>query len=225
MALKIDRRLSNIGKILGWVLVAVIVVVLAKVFIWEQTYYRDKSKEPRAKADVVVTQIETIIAPAEFEPTESEIAEYQVSASHPRYLDIPRLDIHARVRESAVNSDVLPLPNVIYDVAWFSGSSTPGNDGNILISGLAAGKTKPGVFANLDSLENGDEIIIETGAGDKYTYQVADLQIINIDEIENKLPTAQRRIDDKETLALVTVHSAGDSAKYESVVMLRATLK
>ena len=78
MALKIDRRLSNIGKILGWVLVAVIVVVLAKVFIWEQTYYRDKSKEPRAKADVVVTQIETIIAPAEFEPTESEIAEYQV---------------------------------------------------------------------------------------------------------------------------------------------------
>ena len=225
MALKIDRRLSNIGKILGWALVAVIVVILAKVFIWEQSYYRNKNNEPRAKADVVVTELESVIAPSETAPTEQEVAEYQVSASLPRYLDIPRLEIHARIRESEVNSNVLPLPNTIYDAAWFSGSSKPGEGGSILMSGLAAGKTKDGIFRNLDSLEKGDEIIVETGAGDKYTYEVADLQIINIEEVANKLPTAQRRIDDKETLGIVTVHSIEDNTKYESVVMLRATLK
>lgn len=225
MALKIDRRLSKIGKILGWALVAIIAVVLIKVFVWEQAYYRTKSGETRAKADVVVTEIETIIAPSELAPTDKEVAEYQVSASLPRYLDIPRLEVHARVRESAVNSNILPLPNIIYDAAWFSGSSKPGEGGNILMSGLAAGKTKDGIFRNLDSLEKGDEIIIETGAGDKYTYEVADLQIINASEMADKLPTAQRRIDDKETLGIVTVHSAEDSVKYESVVMLRATLK
>lgn len=225
MALKIDRRLSNIGRILGWVLVAIIAVALIKVFIWERGYYHDKSAEQRAKADVVVTKIETVLAPSEFEPTEKEVAEYQTGQNIPRYLDIPRLEVHARVRESAVDMNTLPMPNIIYDVAWFSGSGAPGFGGDILVSGLSYGKTKPGIFANLDSLENGDEIIIERGDGEKFSYQVADLQIIDASEAENKLPGVQRRIDDKETLSVVTVRASDDGGEYDSIVMLRATLK
>ena len=225
MALKIDRRLSNIGKILGWVLVAIIAVGLIKVFVWERGYYHDKSAEQRARADVVVTKIETVLAPSEFEPTEKEVAEYQTGANTPRYLDIPRLEVHARVRDSAVDMNTLPMPNTIYDAAWFSGSGMPGFGGDILISGLSRGKTKPGIFANLDSLENGDEITIERGDGEKYTYQVADLQIIDAEDAENKLSGAQRRIDDKETLSLITVRASEDNSEYESIVMLRATLK
>ena len=225
MALKIDRRLSNIGKILGWVLVAIIAVGLIKVFIWERGYYHEKSNEQRAKADVVVTRIETVLSPSEFEPTEKEVADYQTSPNIPRYLDIPRLDVHARVRESAVDLNTLPMPNIIYDAAWFSGSGMPGFGGDVLISGLSRGKTKAGIFANLDSLEKGDEIIIERGDGEKFTYEVADLQIIDADEAEYKLSGVQRRIDDKETLSLVTVHASEDNSAYESIVMLRATLK
>ena len=55
--------------------------------------------------------------------------------------------------------------------------------------------------------------------------QVADLQIIDAEDAENKLSGAQRRIDDKETLSLITVRASEDNSEYESIVMLRATLK
>ena len=225
MALKINRTVSRIGQILGWALVAIIAVLLIKTYVWEKNYYATKTNETRAKADVVITEIETILSPSEFEPSEDEIKEYQVEANNPRYLDIPRLDIHARVRHSAVDNNKLPLPNDVYDVAWFAGSSAPGQGGNVLISGLYKGHTKDGVFKNLDSLEKGDEIIIERGDGEKFTYEVRELQIIDAKDAANELPGVQRRIDDKETLSLVTARTYAEGGEYESIVMLRATIK
>lgn len=225
MALKINRTVSRIGQILGWALVAIIAVLLIKTYVWEKNYYATKTNETRAKADVVITEIETILSPSEFEPSEDEIKEYQVEANNPRYLDIPRLDIHARVRHSAVDNNKLPLPNDVYDVAWFAGSSAPGQGGNVLISGLYKGSTKDGVFKNLDSLEKGDEIIIERGDGEKFTYEVRELQIIDAKDAANELPGVQRRIDDKETLSLVTARTYAEGGEYESIVMLRATIK
>lgn len=225
MALKINRTVSRIGQILGWALVAIIAVLLIKTYVWEKNYYATKTNETRAKADVVITEIETILSPSEFEPSEDEIKEYQVEANNPRYLDIPRLDIHARVRHSAVDNNKLPLPNDIYDVAWFAGSSAPGQGGNVLISGLYKGRTKDGVFKNLDSLEKGDEITIERGDGEKFTYEVRELQIVDAKDAANELPGVQRRIDDKETLSLVTARTYAEGGEYESIVMLRATIK
>lgn len=225
MALKINRTVSRIGQILGWALVAIIAVLLIKTYVWEKNYYATKTNETRAKADVVITEIETILSPSEFEPSEDEIKEYQVEANNPRYLDIPRLDIHARVRHSAVDNNKLPLPNDVYDVAWFAGSSAPGQGGNVLISGLYKGRTKDGVFKNLDSLEKGDEIIIERGDGEKFTYEVRELQIVDAKDAANELPGVQRRIDDKETLSLVTARTYAEGGEYESIVMLRATIK
>lgn len=225
MALKINRTVSRIGQILGWALVAIIAVLLIKTYVWEKNYYATKTNETRAKADVVITEIETILSPSEFEPSEDEIKEYQVEANNPRYLDIPRLDIHARVRHSAVDNNKLPLPNDVYDVAWFAGSSAPGQGGNVLISGLYKGSTKDGVFKNLDSLEKGDEIIIERGDGEKFTYEVRELQIVDAKDAANELPGVQRRIDDKETLSLVTARTYAEGGEYESIVMLRATIK
>ena len=225
MALKINRADSRIGQTLGWAMVAIIAVLLIKTYVWEKNYYATKTNETRAKADVVITEIETILSPSEFEPSEDEIKEYQVEANNPRYLDIPRLDIHARVRHSAVDNNKLPLPNDVYDVAWFAGSSAPGQGGNVLISGLYKGSTKDGVFKNLDSLEKGDEIIIERGDGEKFTYEVRELQIVDAKDAANELPGVQRRIDDKETLSLVTARTYAEGGEYESIVMLRATIK
>ena len=219
MALKINRTVSRIGQILGWALVAIIAILLIKTYIWERNYYATKTNEIRAKADVVITEIETILSPSEFEPTEKEISEYQVEANNPRYLDIPRLDIHARVRHSAVDNNKLPLPNDVYDVAWFAGSSAPGQGGNVLSSGIYKGRTKDG------SLEKGDEITLERGDGEKFVYEVRELQIVNAKDAANELPGIQRKIDDKETLSLVTARTYEKGSEYESIVMLRATLK
>ena len=93
------------------------------------------------------------------------------------------------------------------------------------MSGLSRGETKAGAFANLDSLEKGDKIEIELGNGSKYTYKVSEIRIVDANDAENELPSIQRRIDDKETLSLVTAIEKSDAeTDYTSIVIVRAVL-
>jgi len=224
MALKINRNLQRILKIIGWVLLIALIACMIKILIWERNYYGTKSSETRAKADVVITGLATSTNPSEAPLSDEQIANYQVEATKPRYLDIERLGVHARIKASVVNSEILPVPENIHDVMWYAGSTKPGEGGVVLISGISNGPTTAGAFANLDSLEKGDKITIEVGSGDKYTYSTREIQIVDYSDAETKLPSIQRRLDDKETLSLITakkVDNATDS--YNSIVIIRAT--
>ena len=226
MALKINRNLQKILKIIGWVLLIGLVACMIKILAWERHYYGTKSSETRAKADVVITGLSATDNPDETDISASDIEQYQVAANKPRYLNIERLDIHIRVKESVINSEILPVPANIHDAMWYAGSGRPGENSTILISGLSSGATKKGAFANLDSLENGDKITIEIGQGDIFEYEIKEILIIDAEEAESKLPSIQRRIDDKETLSLITAakkHS--DTEVYDSIVIVRATKK
>ena len=50
MALKINRKLQNILRVIGWAVLAVLIVCMAKIFIWERNYYNTKTGEPRSRA-------------------------------------------------------------------------------------------------------------------------------------------------------------------------------
>ena len=94
------------------------------------------------------------------------------------------------------------------------------------MSGISQGETKTGAFGNLDSLEKGDEIKIEIGKEDIFTYEVREIIIIDRNDAKNQLPIAQERIDDKETLALVATRRAGeDKDAFNSIIIVRATIK
>ncbi len=222
MALKINRRVQRIIKIIGWVLVIAVAICMVKILAWERNYYNTKSAETRSKSDVVITQLAEAVSPSEEQPN---LDEYQVEASKPRYLTIERLGIKARIKESTVNSETLAVPQNIYDAMWSAGSGKPGQGGAILMSGLECGETKKGAFANLDSLEKKDSIEVELGNGTKYTYKVAEIRIIDAYNAENELPSIQRRIDDKETLTLITAKQmSDDESDYTSIVIIRAIL-
>ncbi len=222
MALKINRKLQNVLRIIGWVVLAVLIVCMIKTFVWEHNYYNTKSGETRARADLVITKLAEAENPSEDEP---DLASYQVEATKPRYLSIERLGIKTRVKESTVNSEVLAVPQNIHDVMWAAGSSRPSQGGVILMSGLSRGETKDGAFANLDSLEKEDKIEIELGNGDKYNYTVSEIRIVDASDAENELPSIQRRIDDKETLSLVTAIKKNNlDNDYSSIVIVRAVL-
>jgi len=227
MALKINRTAQRVLKGIGIVLLVVVIIIMVKILIWEDSYYKNKTGEERAVADVPITQIVSALNPSEEQPTKAEIDKYQVQKEEPRYLDIKRLDIHARALISEVNTNgILAVPGNIYDVNWYSGSSKPGHNGYIIFSGIHSGKNKKGVFANLDSLERGNEITIENGAGDKFVYEVREVNIISDQkDSDNVLAKMQTRLDDKETLSLVTVKTSGSQQQFESLVMLRATIK
>ena len=227
MALKINRTARRVLKGIGVVLLILLIACMVKIFVWEKNYYRTKSAETRSVADVPITQIVSALNPSEQQPTADEIATHQVQKDEPRYLDIQRLNIHARIFTSEVDTNgILAIPNNIYDANWYSGSSKPGKNGYIIISGIHSTKNRPGIFANLDSLEQNDEIVLENSEGVKYTYQVKEINIIsNQDDSDTVLSRMQTQLDGKETLSLVTVKTNTTDNSFMSLVMLRATLK
>ena len=226
MGLKIDRRASKITKTVGIVALIILAACLIKILVWEHSYYRNKGSETRNPQQAVITDLADANNPSEIAPTEQEIEKHQTYTTTPRYLEIPRLKLKARVKSSTVTEYIMPVPDNIYDVAWYSGSGNPGQDGNILLSGISQGTSKPGAFANLDSLEEGDEISLERGDGERFNYEVKEILIIDKEEAKNKLPIAQKRIDDKETVALISARRADESStEFNSIIIVRATIK
>ena len=226
MGLKIDRRAKTATKIACYIAVFAFAACLFKIWLWEHSYYQSKTSEIRNPEQAVITELADAVDPSEIAPTAEDIAKYQVYTTSPRYIEIPRLTLKARVRDSNVTEYVMPVPNNIYDVAWYAGSGNPGQGGDILMSGISQGSTKPGAFANLDTLEKGDDIYLERGDGERFGYEVREILIIDKEEAKNKLPLAQKRIDDKETLALITARRADENDKeFNSIVMIRATIK
>ncbi|MBQ1372751.1 class F sortase [Candidatus Saccharibacteria bacterium] len=224
MSLKISKTANNIIKIVGWIVVIILIVLMAKILIWERGYYSSKSAERRATAPAVITEIAAAIDPSEIQPGENELNNHQVAADEPRYLDIPRLELQkVIVQGTTVNVHVLQVPDNIYETAWYSGSARPGKGGYIIISGLASGNSgAAGAFANLDSLESGDEITLTTGSGEQYHYAVRSTSIIEESNAKEQLIAAQQTIEDKETLVLVTNLKPSNAENYSSVAIVRA---
>ena len=224
MALKINRKVQYVLKGIGIVLLLILVYCMAKILIWERNYYDTKSSEERAQADVAITSVATIDNPAIMKLSEDDFTTYQVEADTPRFLDIERLGIHTIIERSVVETaGVLPTPDSIYTAAWYSGSGKPGQNNYIIISGIHSFRGMNGIFANLDSLEKDDKITIETGGGARYTYAVKEITMISDGDAERQLPYMQRRIDDQETLSLITATTT-EAGDYNTFVMLRAVL-
>ncbi len=62
-------------------------------------------------------------------------------------------------------------------VAHWSGTSTPGADGNVVLAGHRTTKTRP--FRNLDQLDDGDLVRMTDGAGFEVMYRVSDVYIVD----------------------------------------------
>ncbi len=226
MGLKIDKKFNLIPKILGWAILAILVILMAKILIWENDYYRTKSSQERAETVSVLDMVGHIAHPDETPTSDEAFNTYQVEADEPRYLYIDRLDVKAIVKKSnTANSDILSVPDNIYEAMWYYGSARPGQGRNIIITGLSAGDTKDGIFKNIDSLEKGNEIRLINGNGFEYIYEVAELSILQESEMSTKLNDIQKQIDNTETLSLITTNVVDNIGTYDSIAIVRATLK
>jgi hypothetical protein len=119
--------------------------------------------------------------------TQTQISQYTVSQTHPRYISIPSLHLgNTRVYPADLDSNnFIKAPSNINDVSWYGKSDVPGNGGVILMEGYNKGITKNGAFANLNTLKTGDKIIVERGDGQKYTYSVVENKSMTLDEVNS----------------------------------------
>ncbi len=114
--------------------------------------------------------------PDEVKP--DNMAAYTVPANQPRYLSIPKLSVHARVRRLGTTAqNELQAPVNVHDAGWYEESAKPGDAGGaILIDGHVHGPTQKGVFYDLKSIRPGDKIQIERGDGKQSSFRVVKLQ-------------------------------------------------
>lgn len=111
--------------------------------------------------------------PSTAKPTAMQVASYSVSPTLPRYIDIPFIGVHARVFQTGSKADgSLGTPGNVYDTAWYSNSSKPGEAGAMLIDGHISSWTTKGVFYNLDHLVAGNIITVTRGDGKIFSYKV-----------------------------------------------------
>lgn len=137
------------------------------------------------------------------------INEYTVPDSHPRYITIPALNVmKARVQSIGLTKDnTLDSPKNINDTAWYDKSATPGQGyGSVIIDGHNGGISRDGIFANLNKLKEGDQIIIERGDGEKFNYTVTENKT---ESLKDANTTGMQRLmtpydTSKEGLGLIT---------------------
>jgi len=115
----------------------------------------------------------------------SEVDTYTVNADAPRILKIDSLGISAKVRPMGVNSaGAVQAPVNIHDGGWYTGSSKPGAYGAMFIDGHASGTTRQGLFAYLDTMQNGNTMTIERGDGEILTYKVVHVETVSKDAVD-----------------------------------------
>lgn len=88
---------------------------------------------------------------------------------------IPAIDLDETVR-SGVAMSVIDK-----GVAHWSGTSAPGNSGNVVLAGHRTTKTQP--FTNLDKLDNGDLVFMTDGDGFEVIYRVSDTYIVDPNDL------------------------------------------
>ena len=101
------------------------------------------------------------------------LATYTVASDHPRAIYIDKLGVRARVLPMSLNPDTsIQAPINIFDAGWYTGGPKPGEPGAAIIDGHASGPSRQGLFAYVETLSNGDRVVVERGEGTKLTYEV-----------------------------------------------------
>lgn len=202
--LYIERK--SRGAIIGWMASAVVVVLILIVGWYAYEWFVTGEKPP-----VIPLPASALADPSvdESPVTDTMVNDYTVPATHPRYISIPALNVDkARVQVVGLTkNNILDTPRNISDTAWYNQSATPGQGyGQVVIDGHNGGVSRDGIFANLDKLANGDEIMIERGDGKQIVYKVVENKT---ESLKDTNATGMQRLmtpydNTKEGLGLIT---------------------
>lgn len=127
----------------------------------------------------------TSTTPSTVKPSSSAVANYVVAPNLPRYLNIPKLGVHARIYSVGLTSSgALGVPDNVYNTDWYNESAQPGQPGAMLIDGHVSSWTSHGVFYGVKTLVAGDTIQVQRGDGTVFTYTVVKSQIYNTASVD-----------------------------------------
>lgn len=123
--------------------------------------------------------------PSAVKPTPAAVVGYTVAPELPKYIDIPKLSVHARILSLGITKNGnLAAPNNVYDAGWYRQSSQPGQNGAMLIDGHISNWQAKGVFYGLNKLTPGDPVTITRGDSQQFNYRVVKTQLVSADQVD-----------------------------------------
>lgn len=124
--------------------------------------------------------------PTDEKPTDPNyLQNYKVAPTLPQLLTIKKIGVNARILQVGVNKDnQMEVPKTAYDVAWYNGSSRPGENGAMVIDGHVQGVGGPAVFSDLKKLAVGDVIDVVRGDGKMFSYTVSKTETISVGDVD-----------------------------------------
>ncbi len=158
-----------------YVTLAVVVAIVFGVGVFFAARVLGSYDKPTV--DIARFEARTDVADVQISQTEKD--DFVVAANKPRYLSIAKLGVNqARVQEMGVlANNQLDAPQSVNDAGWYKDSALPGSGSKaLLIDGHNTGPNERGIFWELGNLVVGDEIIIERGDGEKFTYKVVEIE-------------------------------------------------
>lgn len=182
------KKLSRFQKVMYGSAATVVAVGVLLAF---QAYMANTAVEIQVKklqaADAKGdTSSGTSSLPSDEKPKDPNyLQNYKVAPQLPQLLTISKIGVSARVLQVGVDSNnQMEVPKTAYDVAWYNGSSRPGENGAMVIDGHVQGVAGPAIFSNLKKLAAGDTITVQRGDGKQFTYTVVKTETIPVGDVD-----------------------------------------
>lgn len=138
-------------------------LLIAAVVVFIYTLFNSVGYYPQTTGPAPVSAIQAPVA----------------TSSLPSRIIIPALSINAHVQDLGVNSiGNMQAPNNFVDVGWYKYGTVPGYRGSAVIDGhVDNGLGLAGVFTDLNKIQVGDDVDVQTIGGTVLKFVVADVQI------------------------------------------------
>lgn len=168
--------------------VAIAIVLGASAYLAWDTYNTNRGVQSSFESPAQAMSIAGV-NPATADQTavsNNDRQAYTVAADLPRIINIPAINVTARVRTVGVNSrGDIDTPKNLNDTAWYDGSSKPNQEGQVFIDGHTSfSRNIAAAFNDLNKVRDGDQIFIETGNGAKFRYRVTGVETVDASKVD-----------------------------------------
>ncbi len=119
------------------------------------------------------------------DPDETPLDDYvwRGGPDDPKFIELPTISAGGFIQKVDVDQrQEVGVPSNVGLAGWFIKSSRPGEKGLSIIDGHVDGRSKPGIFKNLEDLKNGDQFTVEFGSGEKVEFKVTSQTKISADD-------------------------------------------
>ncbi|MDB5169818.1 MAG: Sortase family enzyme [Candidatus Saccharibacteria bacterium] len=124
--------------------------------------------------------------PSSIRSSPDDISNYKVASSLPKFITIQSIGVtKTRIKHLGLaDNNRIAEPDNLYDTAWYTGSSKPGEQGAMFIFGHVSSWEATGIFYNLKNLKPGDRITIQRGDDQLFLYEVSSTKTYPADQVD-----------------------------------------